>query len=169
MFFESCSKQFSNLHKNWIFSYFSVFCLSQLLWNALKYIFDLLNDRTRRIKIYQNQHWKKYFSLLMTQLFMFDQTRASQSWDLLRPSRPAVVYNCVTQLMLYTGDKLSSPIFCCLWVSQASVSPVQISTFSNIYRHTSPLLTMYHLISNSTNLYWPSTSQYRHILTQYHL
>ena len=48
------------------------------------------------------------------------------------------------------------------------VSPDQISTFSNIYRHTSPLLTMYHLISSSTNLYWPSTSQYRHILTQYH-
>ena len=53
-------------------------------------------------------------------------------------------------------------------VCQASVSPDQISTFSNIYRHTSPLLTMYHLISSSTNLYWPSTSQYRHILTQYH-
>ena len=70
--------------------------------------------------------------------------------------------------MLYTGDKLSSPIFCCLSVCQASVSPDQISTFSNIYRHTSPLLTMYHLISSSTNLYWPSTSQYRHILTQYH-
>ena len=75
--------------------------------------------------------------------------------------------NCVTQLMLYTGDKLSSTIFC-LWVCQASVTPDQISTFSNIYRHTSPLLTMYHLISSSTNLYWPSTSQYRHILTQYH-
>ena len=70
--------------------------------------------------------------------------------------------------MLYTGEKLSSPIFCCLSVCQASVSPDQISTFSNIYRHTSPLLTMYHLISSSTNLYWPSTSQYRHILTQYH-
>ena len=27
---------------------------------------------------------------------------------------------------------------------------------------------MYHLIPSSTNLYWPSTSQYRHILTQYH-
>ena len=27
---------------------------------------------------------------------------------------------------------------------------------------------MYHLISSSTNLYWPSTSQYRHIPTQYH-
>ena len=27
---------------------------------------------------------------------------------------------------------------------------------------------MYHLISSSTNLYWPSTSQYRHILTQNH-
>ena len=56
----------------------------------------------------------------------------------------------------------------CQSVCQASVSPDQISTFSNIYRHTSPLLTMYHLISSSTNLYWPSTSQYRHILTQYH-
>ena len=75
---------------------------------------------------------------------------------------------CVTQLMLYTGDKLSSSIFCCLWVCQASVSPDQISTFSNIYRHTSPLLTMYHLIWSSTKLYWPSTSQYRNILTQYH-
>ena len=61
--------------------------------------------------------------------------------------------NCVTQLMLYTGDKLSSTIFCCLWVCQASVTPDQISAFSNIYRHTSPLLTMYHLIPSSTNLY----------------
>ena len=75
--------------------------------------------------------------------------------------------SCVTQLMLYTGDKLSSTIFC-LWVCQASVTPDKISTFSNIYRHTSPLLTMYHVISSSTNLNWPSTSQYRHILTQYH-
>ena len=74
----------------------------------------------------------------------------------------------MTQLKLYTFDKLSSPIFCCLSVSEASVTPDQISTFSNIYRHTSPLLTLYHLISNSTNLYWSSTSQYRHILTQYH-
>ena len=77
-------------------------------------------------------------------------------------------HNCVTQLKLYTFEKLSNTIFCCLWVSQASVSPDQISTFSNIYRHTSPLLTIYHLISSSTNLYWPSTSQYRHILTQHH-
>ena len=56
----------------------------------------------------------------------------------------------------------------CQCVCQASVSPDQISTFSNIYRHTSPLLTIYHPISSSTNLYWPSTSQYRHILTQNH-
>ena len=63
------------------------------------------------------------------------------------------LYYCVTQLMLYTGDKLSSTIFCCLSVCQASVTPDQISTFSNIYRHTSPLLTMYHLIPSSTNLY----------------
>ena len=76
--------------------------------------------------------------------------------------------NFVTQFKLFTLDKLSSAIFCCLSVCQASVTPNQISTFSNIYRHTSPLLTMYHLIPSSTNLYWPSTSQYRHILTQYH-
>ena len=56
----------------------------------------------------------------------------------------------------------------CQCVCQASVTPDQISTFSNIYRHTSPLLTIYHLISSSTNLYWPSTSQYRDTLTQYH-
>ena len=56
----------------------------------------------------------------------------------------------------------------CQSVCEVSVTPDQISTFSNIYRHTSPLLTMYHLIPSSTNLYWPSTSQYRHILTQYH-
>ena len=53
--------------------------------------------------------------------------------------------NCVTQLKLDTGEKLSSPIFCCLCVSEASVSPDQISTFSNIYRHTSPLLTQYNI------------------------
>ena len=74
----------------------------------------------------------------------------------------------MTQLQLYTVDNLSSTIFCCLYVCQALVSPNQIFTFSNIYRHTSPLLTLHHLIPSSTNLYWPTTSQYRHILTQYY-
>ena len=42
-----------------------------------------------------------------------------------------IVYNCVTQLKLYTLDKLSSPLFCCLCVCvcQASITPDQISTF----------------------------------------
>ena len=53
--------------------------------------------------------------------------------------------NCVTQLKLDTGEKLSSPIFCCLCVCEASVSPDQMSTFSNIYRHTSPMLTQYNI------------------------
>ena len=53
-------------------------------------------------------------------------------------------------------------------VCEATVTPDQISPFSNIYRHTSPLTTLYHLITSSTNLYWLSNSQYRHILTQYH-
>ena len=30
------------------------------------------------------------------------------------------------------------------------------------------MLTLYHLKPSSSNLYWPSTSQYRHILIQYH-
>ena len=68
---------------------------------------------------------------------------------------------CVTQLKLYTGYKLSSPIFCCLWVCQASVTPDQISTFSNIYRHTSPMLTLYHVIPSSASFYWPSTTKYQ--------
>ena len=59
--------------------------------------------------------------------------------------------SCVTQLKLYIGDKLSSTIFCCLYVCQASVSPNQISTFSNIYRHTSPMLTLYHTVSPYTD------------------
>ena len=77
--------------------------------------------------------------------------------EAVAPPMPAqsieVFKNCVTQLMLYTGDKLSSTIFCCLSVCEASVSPDQISTFSNIYRHTSPLLTQYNLILSSTELY----------------
>ena len=62
-------------------------------------------------------------------------------------------FYCVTQLKLYTVDKLSSPTFFCLSVCEASVTPNQISTFFNIYRHTSPLLTLYPLIPSSTNLY----------------
>ena len=39
----------------------------------------------------------------------------------------------------------------CLWVRfQASVSPDQTSTFSNVYRHKSPILTLYQLIESRT-------------------
>ena len=40
-----------------------------------------------------------------------------------------VLIHCVTELKLYTLDKLSSAIFCCLCVSEGSVSLAQISTF----------------------------------------
>ena len=69
-----------------------------------------------------------------------------------------LLWHCVTQLKLYTVDELSSTIFCCLSVCQASVTPDKISTFSNIYKHTSHLLNLYHLIPSSINLYWPSNS-----------
>ena len=57
----------------------------------------------------------------------------------------------------------------CLCVCLSGIGNTrEISIFPNIYRHTSPLMTLHHIIPSSTNLYWPSTSQYRRILTQYH-
>ena len=43
----------------------------------------------------------------------------------------------------------------------AMVTPNQISTFFNIYRHKSVVLTQFHLISSSTKLHWPSTTKYQ--------
>ena len=49
----------------------------------------------------------------------------------------------------------------CVCVCEASVSPDQISTFTNIYRHISPMVTLYHIIPSSISLYWPSTTKYQ--------
>ena len=51
--------------------------------------------------------------------------------------------------------------------------PTKSLFFVNIYRHRSTLLTQYHLIPSSTELYWPSATKYQPvppltILTQYH-
>ena len=51
--------------------------------------------------------------------------------------------NCVTELKLYTLDKLSSTIFCCLCVFKGSVTPDQISSFS-IYTGTKALYWVTH-------------------------
>ena len=62
----------------------------------------------------------------------------------------------------------------CVSVCEGSVTPDQISVFFvNICRHKSTLLTQYHLIPSSTELYWPSATKYQPgppltILTQYH-
>ena len=60
---------------------------------------------------------------------------------------------------------LSSSIFPCLFgrlfVRPAMVTSNQISTFFNIYRHTSLVLTQFHLKPSSTKLYWPSTTKYQ--------
>ena len=69
--------------------------------------------------------------------------------------------NCMTQLKLYVVDKLSSPIFC--------YHPTKSPFFQYIQAKkpiAEPLLN--HLIPSNTNLYWPCTSEYRHILTQNH-
>ena len=49
-----------------------------------------------------------------------------------------------------TFQKVSSSSFQSLSVSQALVTPNQISIFSNIYRHKSPILTLYQLIESRT-------------------
>ena len=51
----------------------------------------------------------------------------------------------------------------CLFVCPTMVTPFQISTFFNKYRHKSPILTQYHHISTSTTLYWPSSTKYQPI------
>ena len=56
-------------------------------------------------------------------------------WPWLFPNPFSHFLHCVTQLRLETLDKLSSSIFCCLSVCQASVAPGQIFTFS-IYTYT---------------------------------
>ena len=80
-----------------------------------------------------------------------------------------LVLHCVTQLKFYTVDKLSSTKFCCLSVSGISNTWPNLHFFQcrQAYKPFADPA-HYHLIPSSTNLYWPSTSQYRHILTQYH-
>ena len=41
-------------------------------------------------------------------------------------------------------------------------------TIQSMKKRLSLTTALYHLIPSSTNLYWPNTSQYCHILTQYH-
>ena len=79
--------------------------------------------------------------------------RRCPGWFLLR-------YESST-LILY--KELSSPIFQ-MWVSQsvcqASVTPVQISTFCNVWRHECPLLNQYHQLPTATALKCPILTQY---------
>ena len=65
--------------------------------------------------------------------------------------------HCVTQLMLYTGDKLSSPIFC-LWVSVSGIS----NTRPNL--HFFQYIQAYKPFADHVP---PNTKQYQLILTKY--
>ena len=74
--------------------------------------------------------------------------------------------NCLN-FLVYTSWVALYPVVC-EWVCQASVEPDQISTFSNIYRHTSTLLTQYNPIPSYTDPVPICTNQHRPILSQYH-
>ena len=62
--------------------------------------------------------------------------------------------NEVTRSLVWFPNPLAagSDFFKVRW-GPCLVTPDHISTFSNIFRHTGPLLTLYHLIPSSTNLY----------------
>ena len=66
--------------------------------------------------------------------------------------------NCVTQLMLYIGDKLSSSIFCCLSVSVSGIG----NTWPNL--HFFQYIQAYKPFADHVP---PNTKQYQLILTKY--
>ena len=51
----------------------------------------------------------------------------------------------------------------CSFVCPAMVTSDQISTFFNMYRHKSVVLTQFHLTPRSTKLHWPRTTKYQPI------
>ena len=68
------------------------------------------------------------------------RTSAGYDWNHFPPQQLSQ-RNCVTQLKLYTLDKLSSTIFCCLCVCEWGIGNTRPNLhFSNVYRHKSPLL-----------------------------
>ena len=83
--------------------------------------------------------------------------------------------SCVTQLKLLILDKLSSTIHCCLFVCLSihiSDTRPNLHFFSLIYIGMKALYwactTKYQVVPTHTNPVSPSSSQYCHILTQYH-
>ena len=140
----SAQKELSNTLNRWISGEICI-------WNTKKHTTKQFDNPKKR-------NWNTHFHFI----HHISHHRHHQQWCTFSNLMPffahstenfglfwPIVANCVTQLKLDTGEKLSSSIFYCLSVSQsvseASVSPDQISTFSNIYRHTSPLLTQYNI------------------------
>ena len=59
------------------------------------------------------------------------------------------------------AEKLYLSLFVVWSSSRYMVASNQISIFFNIYRHKRLILTQYHLLPSSTNLYCPSTTKYQ--------
>ena len=73
------------------------------------------------------------------------------------------IHFCSSQPSMVHG--LSSSIFpcsvVCSFVCPAMVTSDRSPLFFNTYRHTSLVLTQFHLKPSSTKLYWPSTTKYQ--------
>ena len=78
--------------------------------------------------------------------------------DLQSVSELGSICNCVTQLKLYTADKLSSPIFCCLSLSVSGIG----NTRPNLYFFQ--YIQAYKPFADPVP---PNTKQYQLILTKY--
>ena len=66
-----------------------------------------------------------------------------------------LIYSCVTQLKLYTLDKLSSTLFCCLCVCVWGIGVTRQNLhFFNIYRHKSPFWFTHSILGLVFNYVW---------------
>ena len=138
-----------------------VWVLQQALPSHLKMLHVVIKqDMTKTIRLYNHSSKKHTVNIIsyyeckiceyktMNKYYLSDHTKRQHAGDDSNSFVCHMCYvrkpNCVTELKLYTLNKLSSTLFCCLCVSEGSVSPIQISTIS--------------IYTGIKALYWHSTT-----------
>ena len=113
------------------------------------YVFPSMPSTTQHNTVLYYHH--HYHFLLQILFLLLPSSSLPSIWQLILQ----LELYCVTQLMLYTGDKLSSPIFCCLCVRHRC-HPTK-SPFSQYIQAKKPF----------ADPEPPNTKQYQLILTKY--